>query len=113
MRAAHERSPARLVRSVLLLLALGVAAGCVGSREAGRPRDRGDANRAAWIERRANQLAAAGLGSREAAAKAAADWSALTGDEREAILLRPASASRAREEQRKVNAGLDELARGR
>jgi hypothetical protein len=102
-----------LTRTLLALAAILLLSGCISSREAAAPAGRADAARAAWIERRAAQLSTAGLGGSEAAAKASAEWSSLTGDEREALVLRWDGKADARAEQRRVEQGLDELRRGR
>ncbi len=94
--------------AVMLLLS-----GCVSSRDAAAPADRADAARAAWVERRAAQLSTAGLRGHEAAAKASAEWSSLSGDEREAVILRWDSRAEERAEQRRIEEGLDALRRGR
>jgi hypothetical protein len=101
------------LRTPLALAAVLVLSGCVSSREGADPAGRADATRAAWIERRAAQLSTAGLGGSEAATKASAEWSSLTGDEREAVILRWDSKAEDRAEQRRVEEGLDALRRGR
>jgi hypothetical protein len=99
---------------VIPALAVALAlSGCVSSRDAAAPAGRADAARAAWIERRAAQLSSAGLRGHEAAAKASAEWSSLTGDEREALIFRWDSKAAERAEQRRVEEGLDALRRGR
>lgn len=102
--------PARPLAALALALVL---TGCVSPRDASAPAGRADAARAAWVERRAAQLSTAGLAGHEAAAKASAEWSSLTGDEREALILRWDGKAEARAEQRKVEQGLDDLRRGR
>jgi uncharacterized protein YdeI (YjbR/CyaY-like superfamily) len=89
-----------------------VLAGCQSGPGPTSP-DTQSAGRSAWIERRAAQLSASGLSSGEAAAKAASEWSSLTGDEREAILFRYSSKSSSEAEQKKVNEGLEKLQRAK
>lgn len=89
------------------------AAALAGCQSAPHPAasDPQSAGRSAWIERRAAQLSSSGLSSREAAAKAASEWSSLTGDEREAILFRYSTDDARQAEQKKVNEGLEKLQR--
>lgn len=88
-----------------------VLAGCQSST--GPADGRESAARQAWLERRAAQIGASGVRAAEATAKAAAEWSALTGEQREAIVFSSSSKAKEQAEQQKVKEGFEKLARER
>jgi uncharacterized protein YdeI (YjbR/CyaY-like superfamily) len=97
--------------TLLAGLAVFALAGCQSST--GPSDGRESAVRQAWMERRAAQIGASGVKAAEATAKAAAEWSALTGEQREAILFSFNASAKEKAEQQKVKEGFEQLARER
>lgn len=103
-----------LCRSRRILWVIAAALALAGCQSSTGPADGREASaRQAWLERRAAQLSTSGLSSGEAAAKASAEWSALTGEQREAIVFSSSSKAKEQAEQQKVKEGFEKLARER
>lgn len=114
-------NPARDLSCGRILLAVTLAMGAIGltacsspDTEALVPRKYDNVAAKAWIERRANQLAASGIKQGEATLKATQEWNnrSLDGSETEGLTIYD-SAAKQKAEQQKINDGLDKLQKGK